>query len=394
MAPVAYLRKSRVTSDRHVSWEVQERDIRTLAERHGDAESLVYLSDWGRSGRNAKRPGYQDLLQRLGAGQVSVIYGYSLSRLSRSLTDYAALAERCAERGVPIRLAKEGELRYDTAAGRLHVGMLALFAQMELELAQERARDTIAYRRERGDHVGGTGVPFDVATRVISAYLEAGSYSGAAKLMNESGIPTHRGGRWQPSVIHNVMRRHRPDLMPTYAQRRAGARSRGNYLFYRLLLCPCGQLLQGLHRGNGAIYYRCKSTHLPGAHIRRSILERDVLPWMQGEMARLRLPTGVRSGDPSDRTPMEERRLRVLDNYEDGLIDKAARDTKLRAIDAELERQDSAGRILRSGPFAWTAPVPVVNAALRSLLVVVQLDAHLLPVSATWTVPEFRATDP
>ena len=32
MKPVAYLRKSVVTSDRHVSWEVQEREIIALSE--------------------------------------------------------------------------------------------------------------------------------------------------------------------------------------------------------------------------------------------------------------------------------------------------------------------------------------------------------------------------
>src|SRR6202142_3081232 len=49
--PVASLRKSKVTSDRHVSWDVQEGEIRAMATRAGDAESLIFLSDWGRSGR-------------------------------------------------------------------------------------------------------------------------------------------------------------------------------------------------------------------------------------------------------------------------------------------------------------------------------------------------------
>ena len=43
--PYAYLRKSKVASDRHVSWEVQEQQIRALAARHGDVDNLAVLSD-------------------------------------------------------------------------------------------------------------------------------------------------------------------------------------------------------------------------------------------------------------------------------------------------------------------------------------------------------------
>src|SRR5438874_90852 len=90
--PVGYLRKSR-----------------ELAARNGDAE-LQLLSDWNRSGRKtASRPDYLRLRKMVEAGEVSVLYAYSLSRLARSLTEYSHLVEVCRQQQVTIRLAKEGE---------------------------------------------------------------------------------------------------------------------------------------------------------------------------------------------------------------------------------------------------------------------------------------------
>ena len=52
------------------------------------------LTDWGRSGGSTRRPGYQRLLGAIDRREVETIYSYSLSRLSRSLLDFADLLER------------------------------------------------------------------------------------------------------------------------------------------------------------------------------------------------------------------------------------------------------------------------------------------------------------
>ena len=43
-----------------------------------------------------------------------VLYAYSLSRLSRSLGEYASLAELCQQHKVVVSLAKEGVQDYST----------------------------------------------------------------------------------------------------------------------------------------------------------------------------------------------------------------------------------------------------------------------------------------
>ena len=331
---VGYLRKSKVSSDRHVSWDVQEAEIRALAARHGDND-LELLSDWGRSGRSEKRhlrPEFAQLREMIAADEVKVLYSYSLSRLARSLRDYADLAELCREHGVVIRLAKEGELNYETATGRLQIGMLALFAQMEAELAQERARDTIQIRRARGDVIGSVGYgqrlrngkpeprPDQDVSAVIDAYREAGSFGGAARTLNGAGTPSRFGKPWSAKTVRDVLQRVAPDdLVVSVTQSRQGVKAKGQGVLYRLLRCPCGQILTPkVNHAREITAYICFKGRYDAQHVRPyQVAERRLLPWVKAEVARLRPPEAVllAEQDASRRSGLEARRRRVLDNY-------------------------------------------------------------------------------
>lgn len=399
---MAYLRKSHVSSDRHVSWQIQEAAVRELAGRHGDADSIEIFSDWNRSGREEKthlRADYRRLLDEIAAGRVSVVYGYSLSRLARSLREYAAFAERCRDHGVPIRLAKEGEFDYSTSHGRAIVGVLAVFAQMEAELAQERARDTIAARRARGDRIGngvyGThpGESFDA---VRDAFREAGSLQGAAKLLNVRRVPTRTGRSWCGSSVASVFRHQAPELLP--ARRRSGLKAAAPFALYRVLRCACGTILTGSRYRNGKnpgyTIYRCETARHAPVHARPfSVPEHLVMDWIKVEAARLRTPERVQLAEQNAqaRGALEARRLRILDLYEAGHIDVADRDRRLASVNAELAKLEGAERLVDVPDLDWGWPADRINGVLRALWDDVQLDEQMRPVRAEWLVPQWRA---
>ena len=96
-APHAYMRKSSVRNLRtDISPETQEREVRALAQRHGDnGDQLVMLADWDISGRGQytkKRTDYLRLVQAIESGECRAVYSYSLSRLGRSSTERRELA--------------------------------------------------------------------------------------------------------------------------------------------------------------------------------------------------------------------------------------------------------------------------------------------------------------
>jgi DNA invertase Pin-like site-specific DNA recombinase len=415
--PVAYLRKSKVDpGTRDASWEVQEAKVRALAARNGDAD-LEILSDWGRSGRGEKtrlRPEYKRLRAMIAAGEVSVLYSYSLSRLSRSLTEYASLAELCREHNVRVRLDKEGEIDYSSASGRAMVGILAVLAQMEAELAQERARDTIQARRARGDHVGSAGYgkrlhngtlvdnPAEDLEAVVAAYREAGSLNGAARILNTGKVPSKFGKRWSGTTVRRVLATGAPSEV---AARKVEPRvkQRGTFALSRLLRCPCGQLMTGVNGRGSRKYgmygpyasYQCYRGRFEPDHPRPYMVsEREIMPWVMAEAARLRVPGDriAATSEPSRRDDLIDRRRRVLDNYEDGLIDKGTRDAKLATIVADIEALETSQRTDTIPPaIDWSWEPSTLNDVLRALLSHIELGSDLRPVRAEWTVPEWRS---
>lgn len=404
--PVAYLRKSRVTNDRHLSWEVQEGKIRELADTHGENGNLLLLSDWNRSGgRGANgRPGYHQLVTMIEADQVSALYAYSLSRLSRSISDFATLAELCIAHKVPMRLAADQQLDFASASGRFVINVLVSIAQMERELASERSKDTVAVRRARGDRIGqpfyGERDGEDVAA-VLDAYKDAGSVIGAGRLLNERGVPTRQGRPWSTTTVRDTL--HRLNALPRH--KRPGAKNAAPFTLFHLLRCHCGRLMSASRFATSGgtkrkkyiqVVYRCLAGRTTPDHGRLNISESKILPWIKTEAARFGVPfdhVEIRERDESQRLELEARRQRVIDNYEDGLIDKAERDAKLLKIGDELANLDAADRILDVPPaIDWGWEPKAINAVLRALWEHVQLDADMHPVRAEWRVPEWRAS--
>ncbi len=420
MAAVAYIRKSKINPNGHgLSWDVQEAQIRELAARHGDAD-LTLISDWGLSGaapgsafggtgRGGRRKAWQDLLAMIIDGKVTVIYAHSLSRLARSTKELLTLGERCAEAGVVVRLAKEGTLDFTSAHGRLYLTVLAAVATFEAEVSAEKARDHIALRRGRGDHIGQPPYGFRLVDGrlepdpgqsidiVLDAYRRGGSYHGAARILNlEDPRPTP----WSDTGVRRVVARsqgaeHRPS--------KRGRPADAPALLARLLRCPCGTLLtpsrstKSLRQGKTTyMAYNCWRARHDSTHPRHAkVQESALLPWIKAEAARLQSPVErVEAPAPdAQRDELVARRERVIQNFEDGMIGREERSTKVAALDAEIDRLTATETALVAVPAAvhWTWAPGAINEVLRALWDHVELDENLAPVRAEWTVPEWRA---
>jgi DNA invertase Pin-like site-specific DNA recombinase len=402
--PVAYLRKSSVTSDRHISWDVQEAQVREVAARHGNA-NLTLLADWNRSGRGSEtrlRAGYARLRAMIDAGEVSALYSYSLSRLARSTKELLDLAERCAAARIRIHLAKEGDLDFTSPHGRLYLTVLAAVATFEADVAGERIADAVRARRARGDYIGlapyGQRVeeghlvpePAEPLEPIVAAFDAAGSCYGAARLLNGQDRRTRRGALWSSKAVGDILTRE--GVM--YAHRpRPGAKANADWILYRLLVCPCGNVMTAMDRRRPRVTcYRAR--HVPDHPKPFGIAVDKLLPSIMAEAARLRPPSQVEIEDtePTRRDAILARRSRVLDIYVSGLIDKVDRDRRLADLDDELGNLEAERRIVEvPSSIDWSAPPATINAILRAIFKRIELGADLKPVRFVWTVPEWRA---
>lgn len=433
--PIAYLRRSSASTKENagrVSYAVQESAVLELAGRNGDVEPEMIV-EWGKSGaarsgafggtgRGGKRRAYAVLRERIKAGEVSVVYAYSLSRLARSTRELLDLAEACAEAGTRILLAKEGTLDFTSPHGRLYLTVLSAVATFEAEVSRERAMDRVANAREHGRYLGepplgwklgddGKLVPGDdhhVVDAVVDAFRATGSYRAAALRLNEEGTvkPGIAGKRgradaWSGAVVRTIVSRELGTRTPPT---RKGSRTHQAEPLARLLFCAaCGGVLtltrhwykvgegKALHRS-----WRCfRSAAIPEHPKPKEITEARLMPALVAEAALLRVPhdrLATEQANTAERDALDARRARLLDALEAGTITRVELEPRLAVIEAERARIATSEALLDIAPVIdWTWRPETLATALAGLWRSVTVDIMTGAIEADWLVPEWRA---
>ncbi len=94
--------------------------------------------------------------------------------------------------------------------------LLACFAEEERRQISERTKAALSVAKTRGTVLGKNAKVLakvrqtekqeffeTIREEFEDALVEAGSYSGAAKLLNERGLKTRKGGKWYPQTVKN-----------------------------------------------------------------------------------------------------------------------------------------------------------------------------------------------
>ena len=399
MTAYGYIRKSVVHDPaRMLSPEMQEDAIRRLAAANGD-EQVIILSDLdvsGRKGRTA-RQGWDELLRAVEDGEAHAVYAYSLSRFARSVAQLADFFEMCERKKVRVRVDRD-QIDTSTATGKLVGNVLASLAQFEADVASERVRDAFAVKAAKDPEWNGPGQPAygrrdgeDVEV-ILGAFRERGSYDGAAKLLNELGVPCRvRGAAWSGTVVRSIVQREAPDEVLPSAGRGAPAGRRA-FRFSQLVRCSTCEakgvragskastfLTGSYNKRHGDVRYACsRARTVP--HARGWVNETKLLPVILAEAARaLPMEKRTQKGTAEDEAKLAAlaaKRTRVLENYDDGLYDKPTRDAKLAEI-ADEESKLTAVRWIRRialQPDIANGDPAVVNAYLRRLFSHVEVD--------------------
>ena len=123
-------------------------------------KTYEFYIDGGWSGSNIERPEMQRLIEDVNADKISHVIVYKLDRLSRSQKDTLYLIEDVFNpHGVDFVSLNES-MDTSTPMGRLMLGILSAFAQLERENIRLRTRMGMKERVKSGLWMGGGRVPF------------------------------------------------------------------------------------------------------------------------------------------------------------------------------------------------------------------------------------------
>lgn len=157
-----YLRVS--TKDQ--TTENQLRELRQVAERAG-WDVVRTFEDAGVSGAKGreKRPGYDALLKAVARREVELVAAWSVDRLGRSMQDLVAFLEDLRGHGADLYLHQQA-LDTTTPSGRALFGMMAVFAEFERAMIQERVNAGLARAKAEGKRLGRPPLSNDIEAKV------------------------------------------------------------------------------------------------------------------------------------------------------------------------------------------------------------------------------------
>lgn len=181
-----------------------------------------YIDD-GYSGRNTKRPAYTRMMQEMDKWDTVLVI--KMDRIHRNSKNFMLMMEKLKKHGKEFVSMTES-LDTSTAMGRFVMDIIQRIAQLESEQIGERVYIGMEQKARTNGGVLGFNIPYGydyidgklvinedearVVKDIYSWYSEGKSMGEIAKMLNNSKIPTKKGGFWAKKTISTILKN------PTY----------------------------------------------------------------------------------------------------------------------------------------------------------------------------------
>ena len=200
MNVICYRRVS--TSDQDAGLEAQRSAIDAYLLQRGWALTADYVEK--QSAKDMDRPELQRALAHV-EGDKGVLIVSKLDRLSRSVADFASLAERARKRGWSI-VALDLGLDMTSPTGELIANIMSALSQWERKLIGQRTRDAMAVKRSQGVHCGRRRqVPDDVVAYIRGGRKVGMTYKDIGAALELAGVRTVTGNAsWAVSTLRRI----------------------------------------------------------------------------------------------------------------------------------------------------------------------------------------------
>lgn len=193
-------------------------------------DKFVIFEDDGYSAKNTDRPHFQEMMNRVRAGEFSHVIVWKVDRISRNLLDFAAMYEELKDHKVTF-ISMNEQFDTSTAIGEAMLKIILIFAELERNMTSERVTGIMLDRAENGLWNGArmpVGYRWNPETKypepdpeeakivqfIFDEYERTRSCLKVARYLNNHGIKSKRGGEWTSKLIHDIIRN--PFYIGTY----------------------------------------------------------------------------------------------------------------------------------------------------------------------------------
>lgn len=188
--------------------EAQQQTIRSEAERRGWSLEHIYIDV--ASGKSLRRrPDFGEALGVLGRGDADVLVVAKLDRLSRSVSDFAAILAQTQVEGWALDICDLG-VDTTTPSGKMVAQIMMVLAEWEREMIGDRTRAALHAARARGTKLGRRSGIDPETVRLIRILRESGrSWQQIADALTNNGVDTGQGGKWHAATVRKIHLKHR-----------------------------------------------------------------------------------------------------------------------------------------------------------------------------------------
>src|SRR3990170_2650765 len=199
------------------SLDAQRERLHAYCRAQGWTIAKEYVDD-GHSGRDAKRPAYQEMMRDRDAWDKVLVI--KMDRIHRNSRNFMEMMDDLREWGKDFVSATES-LDTSTAMGRFVMDIIQRIAQLESEQIGERVYMGMAQKHKQGKGLLGFRRPYGydytegklvvnerearVVRRIFREYASGATLHAIAARLNEDGVPSQRDRQWSKSGLRYML---------------------------------------------------------------------------------------------------------------------------------------------------------------------------------------------